>query len=156
MKYLFLAAMVLPWALFSCKPTQGTDLSNNDIVGAWQTQEVEVTLRSINNSRKDSSFTIDQMAMEQSTGTRPATTFIQADGSYRDEVRNTEGKLIKENKGYWHLNSDSLYIRMASQTQGEMRFGIEQKGNKMQLTNRIDWDVDGQKDDEMVVKLRRE
>lgn len=149
--------LLLSVLMVACKGRAGSGdgLSNSDMVGVWETLEVKVELKSYRNTSKDSSFTITPLNADPNVRTAPPTTYINADGSYRDESRDAAGNIVRESKGYWHLSGDTIIMRLASQNDGGIRFHVEQKGNKMKLKNKVDFDADGQQDDAMKIDLRK-
>lgn len=131
-------------------------LSNEDVIGTWETETVEVDLHSRPIGKADSSFVIFPGPSAQGSSGQQPVTYINADGRYRDEVKGPDGRVLKSNSGFWHLGRDTLYLRMESQGDNETRFGVRKRGKKLLLDNRVDWDGDGKKDDEMHIQLRRQ
>lgn len=157
MKFFKVLAFVAIGGLSSCagsKSAGGSQgLVNEDLIGTWDTEDVAVRLVGKGGGSKDSSFTI--VPGNIANGGQVPVTFFNANGSYRDEVRSAEGAVLKSNKGHWHLNADTLYLRMETQGNNETQFGIRKRGKYLELKNIVDWDGDGAKDDWMEVKLKR-
>jgi len=148
--------LLLLLLMTACKPRSGGGYQQDDIVGTWRTQEIEVTLVTHRDSKRDSTYQLEPPRTGAGRQLQPPLTFIQADGSYRDEIRDDLGEVVKENKGFWHLTGDTLIMRMEAQQGAEMRFHVLKNGNKLRLTNQVDWDADGKKDDLIRVNLKRE
>ena len=149
--------LVLVLGLVGCKAQSGSGITQKDLVGTWQTVDTEVRLPSMNGTRKDSTFSLDAATRLAETNTQAPLTTLAVDGTYRDEVRDGEGKVVMANKGTWFLQETTLIIRLTSQGNGERKFQVRKKGrDQLQLKNFVDWDMDGEEDDVLTVQLKRQ
>ncbi len=154
----FFTAIILFTVIQSCKSRPGGSASDAGIgvanfVGPWIASSVDVAI----DGKRDKSSLIHFDAKETagSQNKKPAMTIFVADGSYREEVYNLEDSLLQSKAGFWHLFEDSLYMRVDGAGNQKLAFKATVEGRGLLLVSHIDWDVDGAKDDEMSVKLRR-
>ena len=152
MRAIILSTILLFSLFLSCgrgkSDSQSKAFSNEDLIGTWETVRLTVRLVDIGGGAKDSSFVLPMgEAM-------PPLTHFYGNGTYRNDLRGEGGEVVESLKGYWHLNGDSLYMR--SEANGMTApFGVRVKGNGLEMHNLVDWDADGEKDDEMKVELRK-
>jgi|GEM_PF-6941431 len=150
-------ALILCVAM-GCKPraqasSNASDkLSSESFVGSWGTQSVVIVLRNKDGKGQNE---VPLFPVEGTTkGVQPVT-HIQGDGIYREEVLDEKGELSVSRKGTWHYYQDSLFVRMETPKNSGMNFGVRQKGKKLTLTNLVDWNADGKKEEEMRIVLER-
>lgn len=148
---------VLLLSLFACKPrveggsTPKNQLSSETFVGSWETQSVTILLKG--KDGKDNNE-VNLYPVEGSTANTKPVTHIHGNGEYQEEVYDGEGKLSSSRKGTWHYHQDTLFVRMDVPENSGMKFGVRKKGDKLTLTNLVDWNANGKKEEEMRIELK--
>lgn len=127
---------------------ESSKLTNEDLVGTWETTRVAVKLVDAKGSSQDSSF-----VLPQGTG-KPPVTYFYANGTYRNDLFSPAGEVAESGTGYWHLTADSLYMRSESVGM-ESVFHIKGNVKSLSMFDLVDWDGDGKRDDEMEVRLTK-
>lgn len=152
------SVILLSIGLIGCKtrPT-GTaaqaGLSVASFVGPWIATSVEIATDG--KCDKTSLIQFDSKEVAGSQGRKPAMTIFAADGSYREETYTISDSLVQSKAGFWHLFEDSLYMRVEGAGNQKIAFKATVEGKGLMLLSQIDWDADGERDDQMTVKLKR-
>jgi hypothetical protein len=122
------------------------------LLGTWETVEVETT----SNSYYGQDTTVYQKIMEadwkNTYGIKPARTVYSADGKLVRTYYNLAGEITDLTHGLWKAQgTDSLFIIEPNVT---MQYKYELDGSRMILTGLVDWDFDGEQDDNYRAVLR--
>ncbi|OAV44597.1 hypothetical protein [Lewinella sp. 4G2] len=116
------------------------------LLGTWETVEVDVLFHSYEN--RDTSFrqTIREADWGQVFGVKPARTEFTADGKHKRTHRMENGSVADITNGVWKVKStDSLLVIEPNKT---LYYAHEMKGDQLILTGFVDYDYDGEADDE--------
>ncbi len=113
---------------------------------------MEVTVHSYQNSDSTFVFTISASDWEQQLQMKPVRTRFLADGSYVSEYRGLDDSLLQVSTGTWLVREDSL-ILASEDTSYSFRVSIEDSLGR--FSGLVDWDEDGQVDDEYTGIQRR-
>ncbi|NJC26486.1 hypothetical protein [Neolewinella antarctica] len=143
----------LPIFLASCEadpapataPKTESDISTT-LLGTWETVEVDVIYRTYEN--RDTSFqqVIREADWGRLFGVRPARTEFMADGKHKRTHTLTSGQVADVTNGLWKVQSgDSLLIIEPNKT---FYYAHELTGDRLVLTGVVDYDYDGEADDE--------
>ena len=155
---LFLAC-ALPLSLFSCKneasvaePAPPSVGISEALLGTWETIEVEAK----SPTYQGLDTTIHQIIREADWGrlygVRPARTLYTADGKLKRTYYNIHGQVTDVTNGLWKAKgADSLFVIEPNTT---LNYRYELEGDRLILTGLIDWDFDGEQDDEYRAVLR--
>lgn len=130
-------------------------LTNEDVVGRWRTESLEISIESHNNLKADSSFEMNPHLMAEASGNQPPVTYLMPNGNYKDELISLAGETVRLQTGFWHLDKDTLYIRLENPPGQNSQFHVRKKGQNLLLGSQVDWDADGKKDDELAIRLSR-
>lgn len=116
-----------------------------DLIGEWVNNSLRVWVKTYNKS--DTSFIVDitEETWEMKMNIQPIITNIYADGTYESEFRNSFDSLIYKPKGTWMLDGDSLIME---DHQSVYRYQIFIDGDLAEFKSIVDWDKDGDVDDE--------
>jgi hypothetical protein len=115
------------------------------IVGEWANISMKVLVKTYNNS--DTSFIVDitEETWEMKMNIKPIVTIIREDGTYISEFRNSFDSLIYRPEGTWLIDGDTLIME---DHQAVYKYQIFIDGDMAEFKNMIDWDNDGNVDDE--------
>lgn len=161
MKYFLIAVLIS--LFFSCASGQKdkgvastaaeVDVAENDylsqlemdLAGTWQNISMLVKVNSFN--RSDTSFIVDinEENWDQKMTIKPIVTTIQSDGTYTSEFRNSFDSLMYMPKGTWLLDGDTLIME---DQQATYKYQIFIDGSRAEFRSNMDWDGDGDMDDE--------
>jgi hypothetical protein len=148
-------------ALFAtaCSNTDAQQQSEPDVVpfeeailGTWETVEVEANCPTY----LGQDTTINQLIKEadwgRQYGTKPARTLYTSDGKLKRTYYNINGQPTDVTNGLWKLVApDSIFVIEPNTT---MSYKYEFDGSRLTLTGLVDWDYDGEKDDNYRAVLR--
>jgi hypothetical protein len=149
----------LPLLLISCKnETPAVDSAppavdiSEALLGTWETIEVEAN----SPTYQGLDTTIHQIIREADWGrlygVRPARTEYTADGKLKRTYYNANGQITDVTNGLWKAKgADSLFVIEPNTT---LNYRHELNGERLTLTGIIDWDFDGEKDDDYRAVLR--
>jgi hypothetical protein len=114
-------------------------------VGEWINVSMRVWVRTYNQS--DTSFIVDinEDNWDLKMTVKPIATTVYADGTYTSEFRNSFDSLIYRPKGTWMIDGDSLIME---DHQAVYKYQIFIDGDLAEFKSIVDWDNDGQVDDE--------
>ena len=156
-KYLFL--FTLAGLLVSCKQDANQEeekpppLALSKILpGTWEIVHLTVTVNSYNNT--DSSYVeeIREEQWEKVFFVKPVRTFYELDNKYRRAYLDANEELMSESRGMWNTFNDTL---MMIEPDATYQYIVEKQPNGLlKFSGLIDWDSDGQEDDEYVAMQR--
>ena len=157
MKFVYsLVLLGLIVALAGCKPRTGNggkELTSEFFIGTWEAQSLTVNIPAKDNPNKSSKVTL--FPLPDSTKKEKPITVLAADGGYRELVIDGEGKTVNNREGFWHFYQDTLVVRMESQGNVETKFGVARKGDRLIMTNMVDWTASGKKTEKMRLDLKK-
>ena len=116
-----------------------------NFVGEWVNVSMRVWVKTYNKS--DTSFIVDinEENWDLKMTIEPITTTVFEDGTYISEFRNSFDSLIYKPKGTWMIDGDSLFME---DHQAQYKYQIFIDGDRAEFKSILDWDGDGQVDDE--------
>ena len=116
-----------------------------DLIGVWVNESMRVWVRSYNHS--DTSFIVDinEDNWDLKMTIKPITTSIYANGTYISEFRNSFDSLIYKPEGSWLLDGDTLIME---DRQATYKYKVFIDGDRAEFKTILDWDGDGNADDE--------
>ncbi len=116
-----------------------------DLPGQWENMSMRVVVNTFN--RSDTSFIVDinEENWELKMTIKPILTTILNDGTYTSEFRNSFDSLIYRPKGTWLLDGDTLIME---DQQATYKYQIFIDGSRAEFRSIMDWDGDGDMDDE--------
>ncbi len=122
------------------------------IVGEWVNVSMRVWVKTYNQS--DTSFIVDinEDNWEMKMTVKPIITTIYEDGTYISEFRNSFDSLIYQPKGSWMIDGDTLIME---DHQAVYKYHVFVDGDRAEFKSILDWDGDGQVDDEYFGVQRR-
>ena len=159
--YPFAALLCLTAAVTSCGgneqktvPTAKTAESTivEALLGTWETVEVETTSHTWEGRDTIVHLHIKEADWARRFGSRPARTVYTPDGKFRRTYYNIKGQATDLTNGLWKAKgTDSLQV---IEPNNLMVFKHELNAGRLTLTGFVDWDYDGEQDDEYRAVLR--
>ncbi len=122
------------------------------ILGTWETVEVEAT----SPTYQGLDTTVHQIIREADWGrlygVRPSRTVYTNDGKLKRTYYNSAGQVTDVTNGLWReKGTDSLLVIEPNTT---LNYRYQLEGERLTLTGVIDWDYDGEVDDDYRAILR--
>lgn len=124
-----------------------TDLKEQ-LPGAWESVSFKVTIHSANNADSTVVFEVAEENWQQQLGSRPILTSFYADNKYKRLFRNTGAIASDTLRGMWNVFGDTLML-IEPTTSYQYQVSVQANG-LAEFRSLMDWDGDGQADDEFV------
>ena len=143
-------------SFFSCEtkepPPPPEPPFSEKILGTWETVEVEAT----SPTYQGLDTTVHQIIREADWGrlygVKPSRTIYTDDGKLKRTYYNSSGIVTDVTNGLWRENgADSLLVIEPNTT---LNYKYTLEGERLTLTGIIDWDFDGEQDDDYRAVLR--
>ncbi len=154
--YLFLLPL-----LFACGTEQTAEeqtppprgIPHESLYGIWEGVSFHINVNSFEN-KPDSSFVfeVSEGDWEQKLQVKPVRTIYLPDSTYVQEFRGLKGEIYESNKGLWRTLGDTLLL-LERDAQYLYDSRIADNG-LLWLRSLVDWDGDGQEDDEYLAAHR--
>jgi len=135
----------------SSESEQKPDLKK-ELPGTWEMVSLRVDINSFDNRDTTVVFEIKEAEWEKAYRVKPSRTYFEMDNQYRQEFRSVVDTLISENRGMWNTFGDTLML-IEPDTSYRYIIGIERGLAEFRST--VDWDGDGQEDDDYLGIHRR-
>jgi hypothetical protein len=119
--------------------------------GAWQTIRINVA---INTANGQDTFMMDELTEDvwsRTFGMEPPIYYFQPDQKYRWEHRMLNGELFSQDRGIWNVFGDTLMLITDTAT---YQYRVRMGEGLATFRTYLDWDGDGQDDDEYQGVLR--
>lgn len=133
--------------------TPKAGLDKEACYGIWEGVSFNVIVNSFENNA-DSSFVfeVNEADWEQKLQVKPVKTIYLPDSTYIQEFHNLAGDMYDQSKGLWNTYGDTLLLleRDATYTYD----GKIKTNGLLELRSLVDWDGDGQEDDEYTATHR--
>lgn len=151
----FLVLFIAALGLFSCQQESNSEASApatldlaQTLPGTWELINIKVQVNSYENT--DSSYVeeIKEEQWEKIFYVKPVRTYYEMDNKYRRAHLNLEDELMSESRGIWNTFNDTL---MMIEPDATYQYIISKQPNGLlQFRTLLDWDSDGENDDEYV------
>ncbi len=116
--------------------------------GTWESVSINVRVNSANN-QPDSSYVFDvpEKDWRRILGVQPIKTYYEpgAGSTYYSEYIDLDGKITQVTRGKWFVQGDSLLLVTP---EASYQYEVLIEGGKGTFHSFIDWDGDGEEDDE--------
>ena len=151
-RYLLPVVAALAIATTACKndapaaadAPAATDLKQ-ELLGTWQTYQVNVAVNSADGLDSFRSEMITADIWENTYGMEPPVFYFQPDDAFRRLHRALAGQVLDEATGTWRVNGDTLFLDENGKTTS---YAVKFGSGKAAFRTTLDWDSDGQIDDE--------
>lgn len=126
--------------------TTSVDLKT-ELPGSWETVAFKVNIYTFQNT--DSTFVLEVKAgaWEKKLQMRPIQTEYRPDNRYQSKYNNLSDSLIRTERGIWNIFGDTLMLISPEAT---YQYEVTRTGKDLQFRSILDWDGDGQEDDEYI------
>jgi hypothetical protein len=118
------------------------------MIGEWRSISILVKMNSANNTASDRLLAANEDNWEKVTGIRPVRTFFKPDGTYYAEYYNLKDSIVYQPSGEWSVSEDSLFVHQLKPKLAMLRYAVTIKNDVGEFRSRLDFDGDGQSDDE--------
>ncbi len=119
-----------------------------DFYGVWQGVSLKVNINAgLDIADSVSIFEIQEQQWEKTLSVKPVLTYYFPDSTYRQEFIALDGVVYDSIRGLWNVIGDTL-ILISPQATYQYKFKINE--GLSEYKGYIDWDSDGQEDDEYV------
>lgn len=154
-----LLSLLIFLALFSCdqgnssstESSATADGLKSELLGTWEAMDLNIHSPTFEGQDTVVNQIIKEADWGQLYGVKPAQTVYTADRKLRRSHFYTNGQLINVVNGLWKLEGDSLHIIEPNIT---FSYLAKFDNQKMTLTGLIDWDRDGERDDDYTATFR--
>ena len=141
--------------LFACKQDLREPIKENTVLdlktalpGVWESVSVRVDINTANNTDSTDLFEVREENWEKTLGIKPIRTYYELDNKYRTEYRSRTDSLANLKRGIWNTFGDTLMLIEPDVT---YQYIVSLKPNGLaEFRSTLDWDGDGQEDDEYV------
>ena len=120
------------------------DITNN-ITGKWDLNSFEVTVKVSENEMK---LEGNKTNMRDIGGYNANTTIFLPTGQYEETYWLDNDSIMFQPSGNWKDNGDSVLILQNDPSEAVQAFLVKFKGDTMTFSGMVDWDQDGESDDE--------
>lgn len=123
-----------------------------ELPGTWEMVSLRVNINSFDNRDTTVVFEIREPQWEKAYRVKPSRTYFEMDNQYRQEFRSIVDTLISENRGMWNSFGDTL---MLIEPDTSYQYIVDIERGLAEFRSMVDWDGDGQEDDEYLGVHRR-
>lgn len=114
--------------------------------GTWEMVSLEVKVNSFENTDSTYVLKIKEEEWDKVYFVKPVKTYYELDNKYRRAYFNVNGDVVSEDRGMWNVFNDTLMMIEPNVT---YQYIISQQPNGLlQFSAILDWDSDGEEDDE--------
>lgn len=128
-------------------------IPNDKLYGVWEGVTFQVSLNSVDNIEDSTAvFEVSEAAWEAKLQVKPVRTIYLPDSTYVQEFRTLQGEIYNTTKGLWNTYGDTIMLLERDAT-----YTYDSKFNDkgwLELRSLVDWDDDGQLDDEYLATHR--
>jgi len=158
MKYLLVLSLVL---FIACESTTEKSTAQAtaagklvaELPGTWESVSINVAVNTANNTDSTDQFIVEEENWQNTLGMQPVKTrFFREGNKYVREFRNLQGVLADTLRGRWNVFGDTLMLIEPTAT---YQYVTIFRDGKMELTATVDWDGDGQVDDDYYAVERK-
>jgi hypothetical protein len=122
------------------------------LLGTWETIEIETHSPTYEGKDTTAHLLVKEADWGRLYGSKPARTEYTADGKLKRTYFNILGETVDVTNGLWKtMGEDSLFIIEPNTT---LSYKHELEGSRLTLTGKVDWDSDGEEDDDYRAVLR--
>lgn len=153
MKIKYLVIISVFSVFYACQadaPQQKTQTPSSNLKealpGVWESVSFEVNIQSANNADSTIVFKVAEENWEEKLGTKPIQTFFYTDNKYKRLFRGANTVAYDTLRGMWNVFGDTLMLIEPNATY-QYQVNIQDNG-LAEFRSLMDWDGDGESDDE--------
>lgn len=126
--------------------------SNNNelkikLPGVWKTVAFRVHVHSFHNSDSTFIMEVKEGEWEQKMQMHPIQTVYEVENRFYVQYKNLSDSLLRTERGIWNVFGDTLMLVSPNAT---YQYEVILQNRKAELRALLDWDGDGQEDDEYI------
>jgi len=148
MKSRYLTIMIIS-VVWACTPGIR---DGDELTGSWSNIDLHVNINQANPTDSSYSFVVPEESWEQILNIKPIVTEFRNDGTYHSQYHNLKDSLVRETRGEWQIDGDTLELSEDGQI---TRYYLEISGNQVTFRGWLDWDQDGETDDLYIGRQRK-
>lgn len=119
----------------------------SEMPGNWQTVSFRVTINALDSLSEPSIFEVGEDAWLEKMGVQPIQMQFTSNNKFRQEYLDASDSLLQLTRGIWNVFGDTLMLIAPDAT---YQYQVELTGDQAQFRCYLDWDGDGQEDDEYI------
>ncbi|MEM1214629.1 MAG: hypothetical protein AAGJ82_03015 [Bacteroidota bacterium] len=123
-----------------------------DLEGTWQTVQINVAVNSADGLDSFRVENLSEQIWRQQFGMQPPKFYFQPDNKFRRVHETLQGKVMDEGKGMWNAFGDTLVMIEPDAT---YQYIVKGDGGRATFRTLMDWDEDGETDDEFQALRRK-
>lgn len=142
--------------LFAACATLPKPSFREELTGTWTTDKIRVMMNSIRNTDKDSVVIVASKDFMEHLGIYANVGHYHADGTFEDVYYASADSALMTTSGNWStVGTDSMKIETTKPINRTSIYHVKVKKDRGIFTGLVDWDGDGQEDDEFTGKATR-
>jgi hypothetical protein len=122
-------------------------VKREQMFGEWNNLSIRVDIETKMNTDSNEVLTVEQAEWEQRLKIKPIRTYLRADSTWNSAHYNLNDSLIYNPSGKWWIDNDSLIMVQTFPSIDTSSYLIKLSKDTASFTSRLDWDMDGKKDD---------
>lgn len=123
-----------------------------EIPGTWEAIAFQVIINAGDSLAANDLFEVKEGNWITQLGIQPIQTQYSADHKYRSEYKNQSDSLLQLTRGIWNVFGDTLLLVAPDAT---YQYHVKLQGERAEFRCLLDWDGDGQEDDEYIGVQKR-
>jgi hypothetical protein len=141
-----LLAVVLVLSTMGCGEYSDAQLNlKQTLPGMWITSRIEVTINSLNGTDTTIVEKVEENTWRNRFFVHPPEYYFGSDNKYRRVHRSLADTLISNARGLWNTFGDTL---MLIEPDATYQYVVSKENEQIIFKTMVDWDGDGQTDDE--------
>lgn len=162
MKLIFsFSILALFFTVTACSNTAESDQNNDNteqvdlkasLQGTWQTTQINVAINSADGLDTFRAEYLTQEIWEKDFKMQPPIFYFQPDQQYKTVHKRLNGEILNESHGTWNTVNDTLILTEADIT---YQYVVKSGDGRAAFRTFLDWDGDGETDDEYQSVLRQ-
>jgi len=127
-----------------------TTCAQPNLVGTWDSRYLKVTVNTVQGTDSTGSVNVNPLNYEQIVGLKTARAYFKEDGTYVEHYLKPDGTIAYAQQGYWSIHEDTVVTSVYKplKSQSVYRYHMKIHGDSAVFTSLMDYDGDGQEDDE--------
>ncbi len=117
------------------------------MIGEWNNLSIRVDIETKKNTDSSEVLNVEQAEWEQRLKIKPIRTYFRADSTWNSAHYNLNDSLVYNPSGKWWIENDSLIMVQTFPSVDTSSYFLKLNKDTASFTSRLDWDMDGKKDD---------
>ena len=114
--------------------------------GTWESVSIKVVVNSVSNTDSNYVFDVPEKHWKEKLGVQPVKTYYQTEeNKFYSEYIDLDGNITNVERGKWYVFGDTL---MRVTPEATYQYEVAIRGGVGTFTSMMDWDGDGNEDDE--------